>query len=257
MSVPNFDEWRAATFAARVAPEWRPTLPWICLDLETGNPPEDEIQAEIAAWRPPANLKRVETVEQARAEAAEKIREKAGLLDGAPVVSVALAFPLGLEIGTTILHTLRPVGVEGSFNQPTEKDLLTTLRLWLDYWAGLETALIGHNVLGFDLPKLRLRFAVHGLRLPWILTPSPDIRVDDTMRIFARYFLIGDRQFVSLDEMTRRLGVGAPKAMSGADVPRLAASDDANDHARVVQYNADDARMTAAAWQRLTSQIGD
>ncbi len=62
---------------------------YVVLDLETSDAPEDAIQAAVSAWKAPSNWK-PETVVAKRAEAAEKIREKAALLDASPIVCVGV-----------------------------------------------------------------------------------------------------------------------------------------------------------------------
>lgn len=48
---------------------------WLVLDLETGHAPQAAIEAAIAAWKPPANIKDEAKIEARRQEAMIKIRE--------------------------------------------------------------------------------------------------------------------------------------------------------------------------------------
>lgn len=226
---------------------------FLTIDLETGFPSETDIQAEIAAWKPSGNAKKEETIERQRAEAEQKIRERSALLDSAPVVSIACQS----DCFVRVFHSLKTETIPGvmQFPAPDEKTLLLLFRAFLDGFTTPETVLVGHNIRGFDLPKLRLRYLANGLRLPGILQPNPDTRTDDTMLLFSRYFAIGNREFVSLDEMGRKLGiVGQGKYLSGAEVPAAVA---AGRHTEVVVYNVNDVLQTTQAWQRLTSKVGE
>lgn len=252
-------DWNAQTTAgAPVAPQYpiwtNPGWPWVCLDIETGNPPESEIQREIALWKPPGNLKKTDTIEAARAEAEAKIRERGALLDSAPIACVAL-------VTTTahpwVLHTLkpaRPVTACSLSGFETEREMLTTLRTALDSHCGPDTVLIGFNLFGFDLPKLRYAYVRNSLRLPLCLSPQVEQPTCDVMRLW-RAFTVKDGPFFSLAEVAQRLGLlEGGKSMSGAEVPKAIAEGRA---AEVLEYCAADAAMTAAAWLKLTSQTGD
>ena len=243
--------------ALGVAPVVQPVLaplPWLVLDIETANPPEDAIQAEIAAWKPAANVKNADTIERQRAEAEPKIREKAGLLDCAPVACVAINSRYGMQVWHW-LPTDAEIPNATAYPASDERQMLYALRVWLDQVANTETVLVGHNVRGFDFPKLRLRYAVHNLRLPHVFQPNPEIRVDDTMRLFSRYFAIGDQPFVSLEEMARKLGIaGGDKVLNGKEVPQAIVE---GRYREVLTYCTVDTLLTTYAWQRLTSQVGE
>lgn len=226
-------------------------FPWLCLDIETANPDDSIIEREIANWKPTGNVKDPAKIEAQRAEAETKIREKAGLLNAAPICSIAIHSCMECKV----FHTLK-VGEVGIVNvaAPDERSMLMMLRQYLDTYCGEPTVLVGHNIKKFDLPKLRLRYAVHRLRLPEILAPTTEIPVDDTMILFARYFCVGERQFVSLGEMTDELGISnGGKILNGKQIPQMV---EAGQHTEIVLYNAADAMLTTQAWQILTSQVG-
>lgn len=235
------------------APAWIPGWSWVCLDIETDAPPESEIQRELALWKPSGNARKEETIEKQRAEAETKIRERGALLDSAPVACIALITALG---NPWVLHTLKPSRqpancLESGFE--SEREMLVQLRAALNSQCTPDTTLIGFNLIGFDLPKLRFAFVRNSLKLPFCLSPQADQPTCDVMRLWRAY-TTKDGPFFSLTEVAQRLGLlDGPKAMSGAEVPRAIAE---GRHAEILEYCADDARMTAAAWQRLTSQVG-
>lgn len=198
---------------------------YLVLDLETGDAPEDAIQAAIRQWKAPSNWK-PETVEKNRAEAAERIREKAALLDASPILCVGvrsdreavmfngMADPGPLDLpGWTLDHHDR------------ERAMLAALGAWLDRNADEQTVLVGHNARAFDLPKLRGGFVRHRFPLPVCLKPrdGQGQPMTDTMTLFKAFSMEHRDDFaVSLDVVASAFGIPRPKQyVSGADVPRL------------------------------------
>ncbi|WP_200331005.1 hypothetical protein [Thiocystis violacea] len=199
---------------------------FVVLDLETTDAPEEAIQAAIAAWKAPSNWK-PETVEAKRAEAAEKIRDKAALLDASPIVCVGVRsdrdgvmFSGMGDPGPLDLHGWR---IE---THDDERAMLAALGQWLDVNADEQTTLAGHNVRNFDLPKLRGGFVRHRLPLPACLKPrasGPAQPVTDTMSLFKSFSMEHRDDFaVNLDLVCTAFGIPRPKQyVSGADVPRM------------------------------------
>lgn len=228
---------------------------WLVLDLETGNAPEPAIQAAIAAWKPPANIKDGDKIEARREEAAAKIRDKAALLDASPILCVALV----TEAATWLVNGMdaSAPAVEGweVIGSGDERGLLLDLRDWLDRHTDTATVIGGHNVRGFDLPKLRAAYLRHRLRLPALLQPrlgsEPAPEVVDTMSLFKAFSMEHrDDYMISLDTVADGLGIVHPKGViCGADVPRL---HQAGEYAAILTYCAIDAATTAVAFQLMT-----
>lgn len=63
---------------------------FVVIDLETGDAPAEAVEQALAGWTPPGNLKDPVKIDARRAEAVEKIRERAALLDASPILCVAL-----------------------------------------------------------------------------------------------------------------------------------------------------------------------
>lgn len=232
---------------------------WVCIDLETSAAPDDVIAEAVAAWKAPSSWK-PETVESKRAEAEARIRDRSALLDQAPIICAAVQTDrerLVLNGMSTSAHT-----VEEWTTLPCENErgLLATLRVWLDHNTGPDTIIVGHNVSGFDLPKLRGAYLRAGLRLPKILRvdqpPELRPRVFDTMSQF-RYFSpeYRDERYVSLEVVARYLGIPKPKThVVGSDVPRLHAD---GQHAVICTYCALDTAITARAYLLMTGTAPD
>jgi hypothetical protein len=234
---------------------------WLVLDLETGDAPEEAIQDVIDAWKPPANLKNPEKIETRRREAFDKIPERAALLDASPILCVAIQTDR-----TAILFNgmdSREYKCEGWRHNAsgTERRMLEDLRVWLDTNTAPDTVLAGHNIRGFDLPKLRNAYLRHKLRLPAILAPrildgDQTAAVVDTAALFKAYSMEHRDDFCpGLDTVAAGLGIPRPKGViSGADVPRLHR---AGEFAAILTYCAVDAAATARAYLLMTGQADD
>ena len=229
---------------------------WIVLDLETGNAPEEFIEQKIAEWTPPGNISKPETIAAKREEAKQKIREKSALLDAAPILCVAVNTPQQKMIFNGMddkQHSIEGWEVQ-SFGD--ESRMLLGLRQWLDSGTDPYTTLVGHNVCGFDLPKLRSANIRHRLMLPHCLRIGGDEyqqKTADTMKIYARKFAVeGNGQpFVTLDRVAAAFGLPRPKLnISGSDVPAM---HERGEHLAILTYCAIDAATTAAAWELMTS----
>lgn len=231
---------------------------WLCLDIETGNAPEAAIQSAIDAWKAPSNWK-PETVEAKRTEAAEKIRDKAALLDASPVLCVAIK----TDRDAVIFH-----GMNSAANVPgwtvqsgeSERDMLADLRSWLDRMTTPETLIIGHNLRAFDLPKLRNAYIRHGMKLPEILKPrlrdEEKAETVDTMSLFKAFSMQHRDDFmISLDNVAAGLGIERPKqVIDGSQVPKL---HQAGEYEPILIYCAIDTATTARAWQLMSGNAPD
>lgn len=227
---------------------------FVVFDIETADAPLDAIEAAAKNWKAPSNWK-AETVEKKRAEHLESLREKGALLDASPVACVGLRTP----------HEGRLFAGVGAFDPPTlpgwspititddEPHMLAALRGWLDQVADESTILVGHNVRGFDLPKLRGAYVRHRQPLPRCLRPSPSgpsQPVVDTMHLFKHFSMEHrDSLFVSLETVCASFGVPRPKSVvSGADVPRMIRD---GRLAEVLIYQAIDVDATAEIYRLM------
>jgi len=235
-----------------------PTAParYAVIDIETGDAPAEAVDAAMGAWKPPKSWK-PETVEAKRAERAEAINGKAALLDASPILCISLKTD-GMALA---MNGMNGDAIEipswSSLPCGDERGLLAALRVILDHTTSPETVIVGHNVLGFDLPKLRNAYLRHRLALPGILDPTGDLQpVFDTMRQVRLYSMeYADERFVSLDTVARVLGIPQPKTVvSGADVPRLHRD---GEHAAILAYCCVDTATTERAYLLMTGQAAD
>ncbi len=231
---------------------WMVPPRYLAIDIETiaGEPTEAEewmrrTWAPNPAWKPA-------TIGQRFLGAYEKKLERLALLDTAPIISVALR----TEVDCRVIHWL-PVDDPQMAGAALERladqsAMLRRVRDYLDQLSG-ETLLIGHNVLHFDLPKLRLAMLRHGVRLPAALVYR-DQPVYDTMREWSR-FTLDERPMISLSDVLDLCGLPNHKQVAqGAMVPELY---EQGEHATILTYAVADVVAEWSLFLRLTGQSND
>ncbi|MFZ1643742.1 MAG: ribonuclease H-like domain-containing protein [Candidatus Contendobacter sp.] len=237
----------------------QPSAAFVVLDLETGNAPTQAIAAAMEEWKAPGNWK-PDTVAAKRREAAEKIIEKAALLDASPILCVAIQ----TDRTRLILNGMDASApeIDGWPVMPCgdERGLIQALRFWLDTNTTAETTVVGHNIRAFDLPKLRHAYVRHSLRLPEILKPrlrdENKAETVDTASLFKAFSMEHRDDFCpSLDTVAASFGIPRPKQhMSGAECPRLFQD---GQIATVLTYCAVDVATTTRAYQLMTANAPD
>jgi hypothetical protein len=214
-----------------------PVAEFFVFDVESMNPPPEEmkrLEADfLEDWEPNGNVKDPEKIEAAKANALLKFRDKAALLDAAPVSMVGLMFAEHVYL----LHGLkrekpkwfgkreRNVSIEGFKD---ERSLIDAVYSVLEKETTEKMQGVGHNIFGFDLAKLRLAGVRNGLVLPDALRVVMDEEEDrrryvDTMSLYCKYFCKRGELFITQDRMLERLGIESllKGVATGADVPRL------------------------------------
>jgi hypothetical protein len=196
----------------------------IFLDIETLPCADPDLIAELTAGiRPPGSMKRADTI--AKWEAEERPQAVADAisktsLDG----SYGRVCCIGWAIGDG-----DPQSVVG----PNERELLTefyaqiSANINLHNITGRIVPFIGHNIAGFDLPFLRKRTVVHGVKPPAPLAFAMTARswdgcIADTMLMWD-----ADRdKRISLDRLCKVLSIPSPKAdgIDGSKVAELFAA---------------------------------
>lgn len=232
---------------------------FVFLDIETGDAPAEAVAAAIEAWKAPSNWK-PETVESKRAEAAAKIVQHAALLDAAPLLCIAVQMTRGHLIFNGMDRLEYTIDGWPTISCGDERGLLLAFRVFLDGNTNSETVMVGHNLLAFDLPKIRHAYIRHRLRLPEILRPKPraesTAEAVDTVRLFKAFSTEHRDEFCpSLDVVATTLGIERPKQhMNGADCPRLYREGQIQ---TVLTYCAVDVATIARAYQLMTASAPD
>lgn len=227
---------------------------YLVIDTETGDASEEAVASALDGWKPPKNWK-AETVAAKKAELAEKASDKAALLDASPILCAAIKSESMAVVLNGMDETAPPVPGWLCLPCGDERHLLIALRTLLDNTAGECSQIVGHNVLGFDLPKIRNAYLRHRLRLPLALGDQ-DQPVFDTMRQI-RFFSMenSDERFVSLDTVARVLSIQQPKqVITGADCPRLYRE---GRIAEILTYCCLDVATTERAYRLMTGAAAD
>ena len=237
--------------------------PWLALDIETTNGRPEEAERWMRLhYTPPANYKTAEACGKAFLEMREKKTEKRALLDSSPVVIVTIQTPRGLYA----LHCLGAAATEahegtGGVVQgfASAREMLLALRTGLDAYAGQGTTLVGHNIRGFDLPKLRWAYLKAGLRMPAAL--AADQPVFDTMREYGRRFSQVEKPFVALADLLEEFGLPSHKAeLDGSKVPGMVEEIQAGKREHLptlLTYALKDAAIEARLFLAMTGQLPD
>ncbi len=218
----------------------------IYLDIETIPAQDAGVRAELALTvKPPGTLKKAESIaaweRDERAQAVEDAWLKTGL-DG----TYGQVWCIGWAIEDEHAQVLRAT----DFGAEAERDLLKrwTASIQSSYSgnSGTRPTIVGHNIIGFDLPFLWRRAIIRSVKPPFWLPRNPKPWSDaviDTMLMWA-----GDRGTIGLDRLARALGENGKAGMTGADVwPALQAGRAAD----VAAYCADDVELTRRIHKRL------
>jgi predicted PolB exonuclease-like 3'-5' exonuclease len=189
--------------------------------------------------KPPATIKKSESIEKWFAESAEAAAQEAfdkSSFDGGRghICTIAWAKNDG-EIKCFHAATLAD-----------EKPLLMAFFNDLDKYHS-ET-LVGHNIIGFDIGFLRKRAVSLGVKLPGAhmmpRDPKPwDKKIQDTMIMWA-----GSGKTVSLDDLCDILGIDGKDGFDGSMVAEAWKN---GEHAKIAEYCRDDVHRVREIHRRF------
>lgn len=113
-----------------------------------------------------------------------------------------------------------------------------------------ESTLVGHNLINFDIPFLTKRALVLGVKLPpehiWPRNIKPwDNKVFDTMMQLGN-----GKEFISLDNLARNLGIKGKGNATGKQVHYMWQN---GLHDEIAEYCADDVRIVREIHERFLS----
>ena len=136
--------------------------------------------------------------------------------------------------------------------QPEQQALMDFLALMASFDPDIDE-IVGHNVIGFDLPFIFQRCVVNNISVrPFVNLGEFNVRgVYDTMH---RWWL-GSRNRVALDDLAWALGIESSKTeeVEGSRVFELY---QAGRLAEIREYNLNDVRATRRVYERLVSGFG-
>lgn len=213
---------------------------FVYFDIETiPDQSPGAFEKALAAVKPPATLKKQESIDawlaENREEAAWESLSKTSF-DGASghVCTIGWAKNGGeIEVRHAESRT-EEAWVIGEFFKALDPYRSETL--------------VGHNIFGFDIPFLLKRAIVLGVSLPGDRTfprdPKPwDRSIFDTMTAWA-----GSKDRISLDRLCSTLGIPGKDGFDGSQV---AAAWAAGEHAKIAEYCHDDVSRVRAIHQKF------
>ena len=226
----------------------------IYLDIETLPTNDSDVIAEIAATiKAPGTLKKQESIDAWMAENKEAATRDAVHKTGfsglyGSIACICYAFDDG------------PVhSVGGEFDETA---------LLNDFYRAIEDAtrieahdrrvdtamtFIGHNIIGFDLPFIKHRSIILGVKPPLSVRKAFDAKpwgneVADTMLMWST----DKEKRASMDKLCKAFGIAGKGDFDGS----MVAETWPVDPQKVIDYCADDVRRTREMYKRITFQAG-
>jgi hypothetical protein len=141
---------------------------------------------------------------------------------------------------------------EGGAEQDEKKSLLAFLEYMKRFDPDTDE-LVGHNILGFDLPFIFQRCLVHCVSArPLVDLAEYRVRgVFDTMHAWW----LGAKRFVSLDDIAWALGIESSKTAT-AEGSKVFELYQAGKLAEIREYNLNDVRVTRKVYERMVGCFG-
>jgi hypothetical protein len=144
-------------------------------------------------------------------------------------------------------------GIDSDGQEQSEEQALTDFLALMRSFDPDIDEIVGHNIIGFDLPFIFQRCLVNDIRLrPFVNLAEFNVRgVYDTMH---RWWL-GAKNRVALDDIAWALGIPSSKTdeVSGSRVFELY---QAGRLAEIREYNLNDVRVTRKVYERMVSGFG-
>ena len=171
------------------------------------------------------------------------------------VLSIAVhAGPVaGLDFGIEQPQSERVFGIDEAGNEQDEKkSLLAFLEFMKDFDCETDE-IVGHNLLGFDLPFIFQRCLVHCISAKPLVDLS-EFRVRGVFDTMHHWWL-GAKRFVSLDDVAWALGIESSKTAT-AEGSKVFELYQAGKLAEIREYNLNDVRVTRKVYERMVGCFG-
>ena len=227
----------------------------IYLDIETLPTTDAETIAEIAAnIKPPANYSKPETIakwiDENKEHSVKEAVHKTGFsgLYGS-IACICYALDDG-EVFSVSVDT-----------EPSEASMLANFYDHITTITSIEAhhgmvmspvTFVGHNLIGFDLPFIKHRSIINGVRPHVSLLKAFDAKpwsseVADTMLMWSS----DKEKRASMDKLCKAFGIPGKGDFDGS----MVAETWPTDPMKVISYCADDVRRTREMYKRLTFQF--
>ena len=159
----------------------------------------------------------------------------------------------GLDFGVEQHQSERVFGItDGGEEQDEKKSLLAFLEFMKDFDCDTDE-IVGHNLIGFDLPFIFQRCLVNGIAAkPLVDLGEYRVRgVFDTMHAWW----LGAKRNVSLDDIAWALGIESSKTAT-AEGSKVFELYQAGKLAEIREYNLNDVRVTRKVYERMVACFG-
>ena len=171
------------------------------------------------------------------------------------IVSIAVhsgAIP-GLDFGGEQPQTERVFGIDEDGNEQDERQSLLAFLDFLKDFDPESDEIVGHNIIGFDLPFIFQRCLVHCISAkPLVDLGEYRVRgVFDTMH----HWWLGARKNASLDDIAWALGIESSKTAT-AEGSKVFELYQAGKLAEIREYNLNDVRVTRKVYERMVGCFG-
>jgi DNA polymerase III epsilon subunit-like protein len=144
-------------------------------------------------------------------------------------------------------------GIDADGNEEHERRALKGFLDLLKDFDPEADEIVGHNILGFDLPFIFQRCLINEIPVrPFIDLSEFRVRgVYDTMH----QWWLGSKRFVSLDDIAWALGIESSKTAEaeGSKVFEMYAADKLPE---IREYNLNDVRVTRKVYERMVACFG-
>jgi len=169
-------------------------------------------------------------------------------------IAVHVGTVAGLEIeGIEQNASEHVLGIDSDGQEQPEQQALRDFLLLMESFDADIDEIVGHNVIGFDLPFIFQRCVVNNIAVrPFVNLSDFNVRgVYDTMH---RWWL-GSKNRVALDDLAWALGIQSSKTeeVEGSRVFELY---QAGRLAEIREYNLNDVRVTRKVYERLVAGFG-
>jgi len=164
-------------------------------------------------------------------------------------IAVHLGAIPGLELeGVRLDESEHVFGIDEDGREEDEKQGLTAFLSFMKGFDPESDELVGHNIIGFDLPFIFQRCLAHCLSAP----PFIDLAEFRVRGVFdtMHHWWLGARRNVSLDDIAWALGIESSKTdtVEGSKVFDLYG---AGRLAEIREYNLNDVRVTRKVYERM------
>lgn len=171
------------------------------------------------------------------------------------ILSIAVhAGPIaGMDLGVELPQSEHVFGIgQDGGEQDEKKSLLAFLELLKDFDCESDE-LVGHNLIGFDLPFIFQRCLVHCISAKPLVDLS-EFRVRGVFDTMHHWWL-GAKRFVSLDDVAWALGIESSKTAT-AEGSKVFELYQAGKLAEIREYNLNDVRVTRNVYERMVGCFG-